>query len=209
MQIDHIVIVAERLEDGAAFVEGLLGVPLAEGGRHPAMGTHNRLLSLGPDAYLEVIAIDPEALAPDRPRWFDLDRMSGPPRLGAWVARCDDLQGAMAEAPMGMGDLVALERGDLAWSMSVPRRGVLPFDGIAPALIQWKGARAQDRLPEAGCKLHRLILRHPEAGTMQAEWPALARIPGVTLETGRLPALEIEIVTPRGLRTLSSLTEGT
>ena len=35
--------------------------PLESGGRHPHMGTHNRLLSLGPDLYLEVIAVDPDA----------------------------------------------------------------------------------------------------------------------------------------------------
>ena len=42
----------------------LLGVPMAGGGKHPLMGTHNRLIGLG-DLYLEVISIDPDA--PPRP----------------------------------------------------------------------------------------------------------------------------------------------
>ena len=37
------------------------------------MGTHNRLLGLGTNVYLEVIAIDTEAAPPARPRWFSLD----------------------------------------------------------------------------------------------------------------------------------------
>ena len=40
-------------------------------------GTHNRVMAISsegiPDCYLEVIAIDPEAPEPGRPRWFGLD----------------------------------------------------------------------------------------------------------------------------------------
>ena len=55
---------------------GQFGVTPGPGGRHGAMGTHNRLLRLRgpradswPRAYLEIIAIDPEAPAPARRRW--------------------------------------------------------------------------------------------------------------------------------------------
>jgi hypothetical protein len=44
------------------WVEDRLGVSLEAGGRHSAFATHNRLLSLGPDCYLEVIAVDPDVL---------------------------------------------------------------------------------------------------------------------------------------------------
>jgi hypothetical protein len=55
------------------------------------MGTHNRLLKLGAGRFLEVIAIDPEAPAPGRRRWFDLDapfmrqRLARGPDLIHWV----------------------------------------------------------------------------------------------------------------------------
>ncbi|WOI55348.1 VOC family protein [Palleronia sp. LCG004] len=205
MDIDHLAIVATDLDEGTSAVEQMLGAKLEPGGRHPVMGTHNRVLSLGSDVYLEVIAVDPEADAPDRSRWFALDEVSGPPRLGNWVARCTDLRAQLGEAPMGMGEVMEFERGDLAWSMAVPRSGRLPEDGILPALIQWKGARPQSRLAESPVKLKRIVLGHPEMERITAEWPALAQMTQVALEITPTPSLVAEIVTPRGLVSLSSL----
>ena len=56
-ELDHIVIAAATLDEGTQFTEDLLGVLLASGGQHHFMGTHNRLLSLGPKTYLEVIEV--------------------------------------------------------------------------------------------------------------------------------------------------------
>ena len=61
MRLDHLAIVADRLEPGVAWAEERLRVALRPGGRHARFGTHNRLLGLGPDCYLEVITPDPEA----------------------------------------------------------------------------------------------------------------------------------------------------
>ena len=61
---DHLVIAARSLDEGTAYVEAVLGVKLSPGGQHGHMGTHNRLLSLGPLEYLEVIAVEPGAPAP-------------------------------------------------------------------------------------------------------------------------------------------------
>jgi hypothetical protein len=46
-----------------------------------------------PRAYLEIIAIDPDGVAPPHPRWFGLDEpalqraLEAGPRLIHWVAR--------------------------------------------------------------------------------------------------------------------------
>ena len=68
--IDHLVIGAASLAQGTAWCEATFGVVPGPGGVHPLMGTHNRLLSIGteafPNAYLEIIAIDPEAAPPGR-----------------------------------------------------------------------------------------------------------------------------------------------
>ena len=46
-EIDHIVLGARTLAEGAAFVEQHLGVKPRPGGKHEGFGTHNMLLGLG------------------------------------------------------------------------------------------------------------------------------------------------------------------
>ena len=201
---DHIAVAAETLHDGAAAVEAALGVPLDPGGAHALMGTHNRLLALGPGAYLEVIAIDPAAAAPVHPRWFDLDRFAGPARPQCWIARADDLDRALAVAPPGTGRPLEFARGDLRWRMAVPEDGRLPFDNRFPALIEWQGgASAADRQTDVGCRLERLVLIHPQPGALQAALKPLIDDPRITVEHGAQKAMRAVIRTPHGLRELA------
>ncbi|MFB2531290.1 VOC family protein [Paracoccus sp. p3-h83] len=162
MRLDHVAVAAASLAEGMAWVEAALGVTLAPGGQHGVMGTHNRLLSLGPGEYLEVIAIDPAAPPPGRARWFGLDGFSGAPRLAGWVAACDDLDARLAAS--GAGRAVEVSRGDLCWRIGVSDSGVMPFDGCHPALIDWLGGpHPAARLPDAGCRLAALEVSHPRA----------------------------------------------
>jgi hypothetical protein len=171
LRLDHIAVAATTLGEGVTAVENLLGVSLSAGGQHPAMATHNRLLGLG-DVYLEVIATDPNAMPPGRPRWFALDRFAGPPRLTNWVLACDDLDAALAGAPPGAGVPMELARGDFRWRMAVPPDGELPMGGAFPALIEWQGeAHPAARLPDSGLRLARLEVAHPDMADLA---PALA-----------------------------------
>jgi hypothetical protein len=202
LRLDHLAVVARRLEDGVAEVERLLGVPMAGGGKHALMGTHNRLLGLG-DIYLEVIAIDPEAPAPGRPRWFDMDRFRGPPQLANWVAACDDLGAEVALGPEGIGAPLALARGDYRWQMAVPENGQLPFDGAFPALIQWEGAAHPARaLPETGLRLATLEIAHPQADALRKALSNRLEDPRITILEAPVMALRATIDTPDGPRKL-------
>ncbi len=165
---DHLALAATDLAAGRAHVEGRLGVTLEAGGRHAAFGTHNALLSLGPEEYLEVIAIDPEAPPPGRARWFDLDRFSGAPRVTNWIVRVPDL--ARAGAP---GVPLELERGAYRWTMAVPEDGILPHDNLHPAVIEWRGPHPAAALPDRGVRLRELVVRGPDP-------EALAELPGVS-----------------------------
>ena len=159
LTIDHLAVAAETLDAGAAWVEARLGVAPETGGAHPLMGTHNRLLSLGPDCYLEVIAIDPAAARPDRPRWFGLDAFRGPPRLVGWVARSTRFH-----APPGT-EISTQQRGDMRWRITIPTDGQPVAGGAWPMLIDWSGSVH----PAAGLTDHGLRL---DALTLAAaDWP--------------------------------------
>lgn len=202
LTLDHLAVAAGTLEEGRAYVEEALGVVLEPGGQHAHFGTHNMLLGLGDGLYLEVIAIDPAASGAVRPRWFDLDRFDGPPRLAAWICRSDDLEADLVLLP-GAGSPVPLFRGDLAWRMAVPKGGALPFDNCHPAIMQWDGtAHPAARLKASGCRLSELVVRHPEAETLKAHLTLRLTDRRVTIVTGS-PALEARFDTPSGARSLA------
>lgn len=190
VEIDHLALACASLDDGIAHVEAALGVPLQRGGQHPAFGTHNALLSLGPDEYFEVIAIDPDAPPPGRARWFDLDRFTGPPRLSNWIVRVPDL--ATAAAP---GRILDLERGAYRWQMAVPDDGILPNDNLHPAMMSWKGPHPAPALPDRGVRLAELVLTTPDPD-------ALRSLPGADDPRVRIapgdPVLNARFTTPGG-----------
>ena len=158
MAFDHLVVAARTLDEGSRFIERELGAMPVAGGEHPLMGTHNALLSLGPGAFLEVIAIDPAAAPPARPRWFALDTpamqrlLARGPALIHWVERVDDLEAALREYPDTVEVLDAARR-SYRWRIGVPADGHLPCGGKCPTLIQWLGPHPAAALPPSGCEL--------------------------------------------------------
>lgn len=206
IELDHLVVAARTLEEGVAWVEARLGEPMGAGGKHALMSTHNRVLNLGGRRFLEVIAVDPQAPPPGRQRWFSLDepemieRLEQGPALIHWVARTDDIERAVRATAAGEAEILSLARGPYRWRMGVPRSGRLAQQGIAPTMIQWDDAHPCDAAPESGCRLERLVLRHPEAARtldalraagLRGEEPVEAREQGA--------GLEARIRTPKGI----------
>ena len=157
------------------------------------MGTHNCLLKLGPALYLEIISIDPDAPPPGRPRWFGLDSAGPVPRLATWVARTADIR----SAPAALGRAEAMTRGPYVWQLTIPVDGRMPFDGVAPALIQWNCAHPAQGLEDRGCSLLKLELRHPRAADIRT----LFKASPFNVEPGDA-TLVAHVQTPAGARTL-------
>jgi catechol 2,3-dioxygenase-like lactoylglutathione lyase family enzyme len=197
MEIDHLAVTCADLDEGAAWVEARLGVAPEPGGRHARFGTWNRLLSLGPGLYLEVIAPEPGA-TPAAPRWFGLGE-AGAPALAHWIVRVTDLDAALAEAPPASGEAVALSRDDLSWRAAVPPDGSLPWGGAFPTLIEWgaAGGHPADRLPDRGLRLIGLEVGHPRAPRLQALLGRLSD-PRVSVVTADAPGLRATLATPKG-----------
>ncbi len=197
------------------------------GGEHPLFGTHNRLLGIEspgfPLAYLEIIAINPEAPGA-RPagaaapaRWFDMDdaalqarvRAHGP-QLIHWVARVPDLQESVARLAMleiDRGELLHASRatpgGLLEWQITVRPDGQRLFDGCLPTLIEWGAVHPAAAMPPGGVALQSITLRHPRAPALREACAAIG-LDGIAIDTAPQPAIEAVLSTPRGLLTLSS-----
>lgn len=223
-EVDHLVVAAATLEEGVRWCERTLGVTPGPGGRHALMSTHNRLLSIAsdafPNAYFEIIAIDPEAPPPGRARWFGLDEpalqerlLDQGPRLLHLVARTENVEmlrwGLVAQG-LDVGRPVAASRetpeGLLQWQIVVRDDGCLLAGGALPTLIQWRGRHPAQAMPDSGVALQSLRL----SGLTVAARDVL-RLRGVTVETGSravgaLPPGSITAVlrTPRGEVTLST-----
>jgi len=212
---DHLVVAAARLDEGAAWVRERLGVEMNPGGRHPRMGTHNRLLRVGPGRYMEVIAVYPDAPAPDRPRWFGLDepalqaRLAREPQIVGWVARTRDIACATAGSSTPFGGIEAMSRGALRWLITIAADGSLPEGGAFPSLIEWPADRPHpaESLPDLGCRLARIDIGHPDPARIAG---ALATV-GFDDEGGLVRIVEAPrigftalIEMPQGLRRLAS-----
>ena len=200
--LDHLAFAASSLEEGRAWLEEKLGLPLQSGGQHARYGTHNLLMGMEDGLYIEVIAIDPAAPNPATPRWFDLDNFTGAPRLANWIARTNTLDAMKAAMPEA-GETVALARGDLAWRMAVPPSGALPMEGGLPSLIQWHcEAHPAQRLTPQPLRLDALVINHPEAETLKRRLAPLLADARIRFETAATPALSATFQTPKGRVTL-------
>ncbi len=168
---DHLIFGACFLEDGVQFIFEQLGVRPGQGGQHLTMGTHNAVLKLADETYLEVIAIDPDLPKPPRPRWFGMDHLppGSPPQLLTWAVRTNDINRAGRHSAWQHGNIESLRRGIYQWQITIPADGQMPLQGIAPALIQWQGeAHPAQTLPASGVALTAIEAFHPEAAGLKA-----------------------------------------
>lgn len=168
---DHIAIAAPSLAEGAAYLHNLTGHTLPKGGEHPDMGTHNLITALGHDTFAEVIAINPDAPTPNRPRWFNLDHVKEPQT--AWLLRTDDIDGCIAKAAslgIDLGHAMPLKRGDLRWRFTVRDDGTIPLDGAAPLILQWDstGPHPASRMVDLGLRMDTLTIETPHAEQLTA-----------------------------------------
>lgn len=213
-RVDHLVIAADSLDQGAAWCEATLGVVPAPGGEHPLMGTHNRLLRIAtvdyPRAYLEIIAVQPGRTPQRAKRWFDLDeeavrdtvRREGP-RLLHFVAAVPDVRaavGAWQRLGIDRGEVVQASRdtprGLLQWQITVREDGQRLFAGALPTLIEWGQVHPAPALPESGVTLQGMGASHAEAGPLRAACEAIG-LQGFSVKEG--PARLCAVLdTPRG-----------
>jgi hypothetical protein len=203
IQLDHIVIAAQTLEQGVSYVEDILEVKLTHGGKHLMHGTHNKALRLN-DCYLEVIAPDPDSdIAPP---WFGLGNevvleSLQTPRLLTWVARCDKVQEMVKQTDYPV-NVQEASRDNLRWQFSFPNDGSLIGDGVLPYLIQWESEPAFYALPETGSSLLKLEGFHPKATEINSGLKVLGLQNTLEVKHASKPKLVAYLQTPTGLKVI-------
>lgn len=226
MNLDHLVVAAASLAEGVAWCEATLGVTPGPGGEHPLMGTHNRLLSIAspafPQAYLEIIAIQPgatPALPTGDQRWFDLDfeplqhhMATHGPTLVHWVARVPDAQAAaqsLRAHGLDVGRVAPASRatpqGLLQWHITLRADGHRLLGGCVPTLIQWGPTHPTGAMAASGVSLQAWSLAHPQP---HAVAQALHTLGGPTppVHPGTAPTFTATLACPKGLVRLTSPT---
>ncbi|MCB8942971.1 MAG: VOC family protein [Ardenticatenaceae bacterium] len=178
LKIDHIIYAVHDLEAGMDTIEKLLGERPYYGGQHPNQGTHNALLSLGEDVYLEIIAKDPDQPSPSVPRSFGLDKLAQP-RLVTWAVRTHDMPATIAEARANgynPGERVAggRNRADgrpLFWESTKRPESLTgktpPGDWLIPFIIDWGGTPHPAEGQPSHAHLVSLTATHPNPTAVQ------------------------------------------
>jgi hypothetical protein len=206
--LDHIVIAAHSLEQGAEYLRTMLGVEIPPGGKHQSMATHNLVMQLGNDAYLEVIAIDPAGDAPRHPRWFALDTpymraaIREQPRLVTWVINTADLESLATSTGFDIGTPTAFSRDSLRWEFALPQDGRLLAAGMLPYCIEWQSSPHPSRnMADNDCLLQELNIHHNRPRWFNDQLDAIEASHLVQIESlpdSETPYLEALIDTPNG-----------
>jgi hypothetical protein len=211
LQLDHLTVIAPSLAEGVAHVRACLDVDVPFGRRHQDMGTYNHLLRLGESVYLEIIAIDPDAPRPARPRWFGLDDQKlvraawdDGFRLRGWVARTTDIDSLLPEHEAVLGRKTQLTGGDSFFFFSIPDDGSLPSGGVAPSVIDRRGRPVPTGpMADLGAELRSVIIEHPDPAAVTELYGQLGIDTAPEVRKGDRFRYRATIQTPGGLRELS------
>ena len=134
--LDHLIVAVVDLDAAAERLEASLGLEVGDGGRHPALGTENRLAWWG-DSYLELVAIEDARTA--AANWFGAAVAATLAEGGA--ARAPGHTLASGGAPVGL----TLASDDLASDAAVTRSATISDGQRARPdgrVVRWRMARS-------------------------------------------------------------------
>ena len=147
-KLDHIVLGALTLEEGTEYVERILQAKLSNVGYHKNMGTHNRVIRISDEVYLEVVAIDPKIKNIKNKKWFNLDnlnlqsKLKKSPQIIGYVIENKDMSISKYYDPF-----FEASRANFRWQFAMPtsKNNILDSQiietGVIPSLISWKSEK--------------------------------------------------------------------
>jgi hypothetical protein len=196
MTLDHILLAGPELEPLEALVRERTGVVPVRGGRHLGHGTHNALVDLGVDQYLELLAVDPAQGG--GPFAATIAHLRAP-ALHTWCAQAG-AAATVAERARALGLTPRRERMQrrrpdrsmLAWEL-VFLDGH-PYGPLVPFFIDWQKSKHPTAALPRGVKLLALVLTHPDADGLRSLLTNLGGVPDpVRVEQGATPGIAAEL----------------
>jgi len=172
-KIDHLVYAVPDLEKAVESLEKNYGITAVMGGQHLNQGTHNALVKIGEQSYLEIIAADPQNPNSPDSRWMGVDLIDGP-QMTRWCVRSnkieEDTQVIKSFKPE-LGEIIEGERLTkddqlLKWTMSFPM--ARPVVELMPFLVDWSNSSVHptDNL-EQQCELKALKVHYTPYGKIR------------------------------------------
>lgn len=170
-RFDHLVVGIRSLAEGVAQFARLTGVTAAAGGVHPRRGTENALVSLGPGAYLEIIAPQPKSeLSGSDAKLRDLECL----KIVAWAIAVEDADEAMEMLKAAGFKTTVPQHGSritpsgerLEWDVFTLRDARIP---AAPFFIEWSASTTHpSATAPTGCACERLRVQTPASDRLAA-----------------------------------------
>lgn len=204
--LDHLVYAVPDLNDACDELERDWGIRPSRGGQHAAWGTHNALLDLGDERYLEIIGRALELRPPSDARPFRLDTLETA-HLVTWalrVSRIDDHVTRARHRGYDPGSAAPMSRvtpsgGRLTWKLT--RVDLSAEYGLVPFLIEWGATPHPSVAAAGGCRLIAFHAEHPIPPRVRTMLAAL----DANLEVRGSPRsrLVASVLTPRGVKELS------
>jgi hypothetical protein len=195
---DHLLWGAADLHSAIAALAERTAVLATPGGRHPDLGTHNAIATLGRKRFLEVIAPDPTLRAGALARRLtDMKR----PALIMWAARTASAADTAARAEAEGYRAAVVEGHRQRPDGEVVRWTNVFVTGhgggtLVPFFIQWHDDLHPANEAAPGLRLHALRAETPQVEGLRAVLKALdVRLAVVKASTARLVAV---VDSPRG-----------
>lgn len=199
--IDHIVYCCLNLEETMRDLFQQYGIESIYGGKHVEQGTHNALVNIGNNCYLEILALDPENTQDFDARWMGVDVIEQP-RVTRWALKSDDIQRDVISLknknPLLGNIKTGMRRKEdgsiLKWQLSMPL--AQPKIEALPFLIDWQGSVHPTAGIEQSTSLHRLLIRHPDPDYLKVVFEKLNA--NVEIEQSDEIEIIVELMTPKG-----------
>jgi hypothetical protein len=201
VKLDHILLGAPDLDTASAQFETLTGVAPATGGTHPGHGTRNRLVSLGSDAFFEVIAPDPAQQAAAGSRAEMIARLPHPAII-TFAIQTTDIDGLSAKAAaagLAVAPRMPMNRtrpDGVRLDWTIIRLSHPVYGQAIPFAIDWQGSPHPSTTSPGGCRLSRLTVLHPEAAGLEKIYRDIGL--DVSVRRSLRPGFIAELETPKG-----------